>query len=76
LIDAVNRLLKDQKSDRTTRRSCEGILFTLEQTSTDPSSIPAPPLINTSERHIMISYQWDVQPFILQVLCMVEVSFV
>jgi len=64
-MDSVCRLLDDPQITEDTRRSCEGILFILRDKETDRSSLSAPKTAH--HKHVMISYQWDVQDTILKV---------
>ncbi|XP_076801433.1 uncharacterized protein LOC143445919 isoform X1 [Clavelina lepadiformis] len=73
LLEAMDALLEQSPPDSYIARSCNGINFVVNGTQAeralfglgqDDGSIDAAPV---HKGHIMISYQWDVQPTILHI---------
>ncbi|XP_078483665.1 uncharacterized protein LOC100182841 [Ciona intestinalis] len=62
ILNAVYRIQSDPSSEPPSKRSCEGILFILDEQKHVNLQVE----MNESQ-HVMISYQWDVQPMMLQV---------
>ena len=63
--------IKDLSGDQSTVRSCDGVLFVIEGKEQERSAL-------ISERkHIMISYQWEVQDIVIKVRnCLLQCCFV